>query len=120
MHNELQDTKDLSTEKYIDIKILKKEYDKALDIISKSASIPKTVGMLQHLNNMTVAEGRHQIKCPEALLNAISADEFLEVVEDFVAFAKEKSVFIQAYKSMHAQGKKMRDHHDRDGKRWLL
>ena len=119
-NNELQDIKDLSTEKYIDIKILKKEYDKALDIISNSANIPKTVGMIQKLNNMTVAEGTHQIKCPEALLNAISADEFLEVVEDFVAFAKEQSVFIQAYKSMHAHGKNMRDHHDRDGKRWLL
>ena len=106
-NNELRDIKTLSTDRQVDLRILKNEYFKALDIFSDSANITDTITFIKSLLNSGVPTiGADKIACPDALYS-ISTSNFSEILYDFIQYAK--SNFYGTYKHMNKDGKESRD-----------
>ena len=86
-NNELRDIRSLNMNKQVDLRILKKEYIKAMNMFSNLASIPKTVDFIQTLIEDGIeTEGAEGIRCPDGL-NSLSDRTFSAILEDFVQFS---------------------------------
>ena len=105
--NELRDIKTLSTDRQVDLRILKNEYFKALDFFSNLANITDTITFIESLlKNDIPTQGADKISCPDALYS-LSASDFSEILDDFISYAK--SNFYGTYKHMNKDGKVARD-----------
>jgi len=106
-NNELRDIKTLSSDRQVDLRILKNEYFKALDIFRDSANITDTIAFIESLvKNRIPTQGADKIACPDALYS-LSASDFSEILDDFIRYAK--SNFYETYKHMNKDGKESRD-----------
>ena len=106
-NNELRDIKTLSTDRQVDLKILKNEYIKALDIFRDSANITETIVFIESLiKNGVPTIGADKIACPDALYS-LSASDFSEILDDFIRYAQ--SNFYETYKHMNKDGNEARD-----------
>jgi len=106
-NNELRDIKTLSTERQVDLRILKNEYLKALDFFSNLANITDTITFIESLlKNDIPTQGAERIACPDALYS-LSASDFSEILDDFIRYAK--SNFYETYKHMNKDGKVARE-----------
>ena len=105
-NNELS-IKTLSTDRQVDLRILKNEYFKALDMFSNLANITETIAFIESLlKNGVPTQGADKIACPDALYS-LSASDFSEVLDDFIRYAK--SDFYETYEHMNKDGKEARD-----------
>ena len=106
-NNELRDIKTLSTDRQVDLRILKNEYLKALDIFSNLANITDTITFIESLlKNGVPTIGADKIACPDALYS-LSAGNFSEILDDFIRYAK--SNFYKTYTHINKDGKDARE-----------
>jgi len=106
-NNELRDIRSLSMNKQVDLRILKKEYKKALNMFRDLASIPKTVAFIQKLIEDGIeTEGSEGIRCPDGL-NSVSDGTFSAILEDFVQFSL--STFYNTLIRMNVDAKRGRE-----------
>ena len=108
-NNELRDIRSLNMNKQVDLRILKKEYLKALTMFSNLASIPKTVDFIQLLIKDGIeTEGAEGIRCPDGL-NSVSERTFSAILEDFVQFSSSRFFrYLDPYQCRWSEGSRER------------